>query len=63
MSGVHFFVEYIAEYGLFLHGVYTPIHREVRCGTHMLSLGQALLWLGTLSTATGNEVFGSVLMN
>jgi hypothetical protein len=36
------------------------------CGTHMISLGQALegsRLLATLSTATGNEVFGSVLIS
>ena len=49
MSGVHFLVEYIAEYrAIFPRCVYTN-RREVRCGTHMLSLGQALkgsvLWL------------------
>ena len=41
--------EYIAEYrAIFPRCVYTN-RREVRCGTHMLSLGQALkgsvLWL------------------
>jgi hypothetical protein len=43
MNGVHFLEEFIAEYraNIFPRCVYT-IRREVRCGTLMLSLGQAL---------------------
>jgi hypothetical protein len=67
MSGVHFLVEYIAESGLFSHGVYTPSAEKCNvehiCFHSVRLLRDMIRPLATLSTATGNEVFGSVLIS
>jgi hypothetical protein len=64
MSGVHFLVENIAEYrAIFPRCVHQP-PRSAMWNTYAFTRsGYGIRPLATLSTATGNEIFGSVLIS